>query len=132
MNIFGWLFSGGKAADKVLDGAVAGIDKIFHTSEEKADALQALAENWLELQKALGEETTIRSVTRRFLALLLVIPYVLLVLAAAVAYFFSEAAATFLFQVVEGYFGVLVVMVAGFYFGPPMIGRAITAWREKT
>ena len=123
MNIFKWFSSGSKAAEQVLDGAMKGLDAIVYTDEEKSAARQKLMDNWLELQKALGEETTVRSVTRRILAVLIVVPFVVLILAAAVVYKFDLEYAKFLLALAESQFGWLVLGVAGFYFGPYMMQR---------
>ena len=123
MNIFKWFSSGSKAAEQVLDGAMKGLDAIVYTDEEKSAARQKLMDNWLELQKALGEETTVRSVTRRILAVLIVVPFVVLILAAAVVYKFDLEYAKFLLTLAESQFGWLVLGVAGFYFGPYMMQR---------
>ncbi len=123
MNIFKWFASGSKAAEQVLGGAMKGIDAIVYTDEEKAAAKQKLLDNWLELQKALGEETTVRSVTRRILAVLIVVPFVMLILAAAVVYKFDMEYAKFLLALAESQFGWLVLGIAAFYFGPYFLNR---------
>lgn len=122
MNIFKWFTSGSKAAAQVLDGAIKGIDAIVYTEEEKAAVRTKLADQWLDLQKTLGEETTTRSVTRRILAVLIVVPFVGLVLAAAVAYPFYPEYSKFLLELAQSQFGLLALGVAGFYFGPYMFG----------
>ena len=123
MGLLNWLASGPKAAEKVLDAGVRGIDALVFTEEEKAELHKKMGEDWIELQKIMGEETTVRAVTRRILAVLVVVPFVLLVLSAAVAYAFSPEYATFLLALAESQFGILVLTVAAFYFGPHMIGR---------
>jgi hypothetical protein len=123
MKLFSWLISGPKAAEKVLDAGISGIDKIFHTDEEKSDARQKLFDGWKDLQKVLGEETTIRSVTRRILAFIIMGSFTFLVLYAAIVWPFNVEYAKFLLQLAESKFGWMAVGVAGFYFGPNMIGR---------
>lgn len=125
--MFGWikaLFGAGpEAASKALDAGIAGLDKMFYTAEEKAEALQQLSDTWLKTQAALQNETSIRSVTRRIIAFSVIFPYVFLVLAAAVSYLFNPEYSKFLLQLAEGNFGWLVLGVAGFYFGPAMFAR---------
>lgn len=123
MNIFKWFASGSDAATKVMEGAVKGIDALVYTEEEKAAARQKLADQWLDLQKALGEETTVRSVTRRILAVMVVGCFTTLVMGAAVAYLFNQEYAKFLLELASSQFGILVIGVAGFYFGPYMFSR---------
>ena len=123
MNFFKWFVSGSDAAKTVLDGAVKGIDALVYTDEERAEMRKKLGDQWLELQKALGEETTVRSVTRRILAVLIVVPFVLLILLAAAAYKFDPEYSKFLLSLADSQFGLLVLGVAGFYFGPYMLQR---------
>ena len=123
MNLLQWFSGGADAAGKVLDASIKGIDALVYTDEEKAVARQKLADQWLELQKALGEETTVRSVTRRVLAVLVVVPFVMLILAAAAIYPFSIEYAKFLLELASSQFGWLVMGVAAFYFGPYMLNR---------
>lgn len=121
-----WFKSGPEAAGKVLETGMKGIDMIFYTKEEKAIAQQKLADTWLALQDKLGQETTVRSVTRRVMAILVMAPYVGLILGAAAAYPFHVEYAGFLLDLADGKFGWLVVAVGGFYFGPHMIGRTLS------
>jgi hypothetical protein len=58
MRLFDWLTAGPKAAEKVLDGTISGIDKLILTEEERIDARQKFLDSWLQLQATLGEETT--------------------------------------------------------------------------
>lgn len=118
-----WFKSGPQAAEKVLDGAISGIDKIFFTDEEKSEAQQKLGDAWIELQKILTQETSTQAVTRRILSVLVVVPYVLMNVTACIAYPFSPDYAKFLMEVANGQFGWIVLAVVSFYFGPYMLGR---------
>lgn len=123
MNLLKWFTSGPEAAGKVLDAGIKGLDALVFTDEERAELNKKLGEQWLELQKVLGEETTVRSVTRRMIALLVVVPFVLLVLGAAAAYPFAKEYAAFLLELAQSQFGWLTMGVAAFYFGPFMLQR---------
>lgn len=123
MGLFDWFSSGPKAAEKVLDAGVRGLDALVFTDEERAELNKKLGELWVRTQEVISQESSIRSVTRRFLAFLVTIPYVALILSAAVAFYFNPEYAKFLLQLADSKFGWLVVAVAGFYFGPHMIGR---------
>lgn len=125
MSWFSRLFSSGpEAANKVLDAGIRGLDALVFTDEEKSIARQKLVDTWIETQKALQQETPIRSVTRRIIAFAVIFPFVLLILAAAVAFPFASEYSKFLLELAESQFGWLVVGVATFYFGP-MVGRII-------
>ena len=125
MSIFSWLNTGSAAAQTVLTGAVKGLDMLVYTDEEKAVAHAKLVDQWVDLQKSLGEETTVRAVTRRILAVVIVVPFVLLVLAAATLYPFMPEYSKFLLELAQGQFGYLTIGVATFYFGPYMVGKAM-------
>ena len=123
MNFFAKLFgSGPDAATKVLDAGIRGLDALVFTDEEKSVAKQKRSDTWLETQKVLQAETSIRSVTRRIIAFAVVFPFVLLILFAAAVYPFNPEYCKFLITLAEGQFGWLVLTVATFYFGP-MVGR---------
>jgi hypothetical protein len=121
--MFGWFNAGPDAAGKVLDAGIKGLDAMVFTDEERAELNRKLGENWVELQKVLGSESTTRSVTRRVIAFAVIFPFVGLILAAVVAYKFDPAFSQFIIDVADGKFGWLVVGVGGFYFGPHMLGR---------
>lgn len=123
MNFFAKLFgSGPDAAEKVLDAGIRGLDALVFTDEEKNVAKQKLSETWLETQKVLQAETSIRSVTRRIIAFVIIFTFTGLILAGAIFFKFDKEYSAFLLSLAEGQFGWLVVTVATFYFGP-MVGR---------
>lgn len=69
------LFSAPKTIDKAVDvgdkittGIIAGLDKIWHTEEEKSDAQQKANETLLGFWKTVANENTEQSKARRELA----------------------------------------------------------------
>ncbi len=123
MSFVDWFKAGPQAAEKVLDAGIKGIDAMVYTEEEKAGARQKLMDWWLKVQQQLGEETTVRSITRRVIAFAAFGAYLLLVLVAAATYPWWPDYAKFLVDLAEGKFGWIVLTVVGFYFGPPMLQR---------
>jgi hypothetical protein len=124
MRLLDWLTAGPKAADKVLDSTISGIDKLVLTEEERIDARKEFITSWLSLQTTLGEETTVRGVTRRLLALLVVGTYVLLSLGAVAVWKFDKAFADFIWEVANaGQYGYMTLAVVVFYFGPYVFER---------
>jgi hypothetical protein len=121
-NLFKWFASGPDAAKTVLDAGIAGVDALVYTDEERATAHQKLLDNWIELQKAMGEETSVRGITRRLLTFMTVLPFTLIVCAAAVVHAFDPAYAQFLLSLAESNFGYIVLTIVVFYFGP-LVGR---------
>lgn len=130
MSFWDWFKTGPKAAEKILDGTIKGIDALVLTNEEKEQYAQKAATAWLEAQKVLHDESSVRSVTRRFIALLVMVPYVLLILAAvSFVPWYPEYSQT-LMAVADGKFGLLALAVVTFYFGPYMIGRAMNVGKK--
>ena len=86
MGLWGW-FTGAKQVDKTLDiadkttgGIISGIDAMFYTEEEKAQMLQKrlelseqVSKTHIELMKVTHDETTVRSITRRIIAVCIMI-----------------------------------------------------------
>lgn len=134
MNIFQqigrWFTAGSDSASKVLDAGIAGIDALVLTDEEKMELNKKLGDQWVELQKTLGPETTIRAVTRRILSVAIMGSYLLLTLFAAGVYSVNEPYALVLLDIADGKFGVMALGVAAFYFGPYMIGQFLSKKKE--
>lgn len=131
MKLTEWLFGGAKSAEKVLDGAVSGIDKVFYTDEEKADAREKLGAYWLEAQKVLLNESNSAGITRRILAWIIMGEFALLVLIAAIAFPFLPEYSQFLVGLIEGQLSLLVLTVGGFYYGPFFLQRLVGVWRGQ-
>lgn len=127
MNLLSWFSSGPEAAGKVLDAGIKGIDALVFTKEEQAAAKQKLIDGWLGLQASMGEETTVRAVTRRVIAVIFAIPFVLMIITAAVVYPINAEYAKFLVDLAQGQFGWVVLATVTFYFGPYMVGQAVSA-----
>lgn len=79
--------------EKGTDGIIAGFDKAFYTDEEKAESLQARIDSFrdltklhIELMEKTGSESTVRSITRRKLALDIVRTFLFLLITSAVIY----------------------------------------------
>jgi hypothetical protein len=123
MKLTSWLFGASNAADKILDAGINGIDKLVYTEEEKAEARKELLAHWIKLQETLGEETTVRGVTRRILAVSFCSVYILLTLVAAAVWPFVENYANFLWEIANGQYGWIVMTVVVFYFGPYVFER---------
>jgi len=112
-----------ETAKAVVDGTIAGIDKAFYTPEEKAENIQKRLELfqqgyaiWLEAQKVLVNETTPRSITRRWLAILILGAFLLLILTAGGVYIVNPVWAEYLIKC-SGYLKGLALTVGVFYFG---------------
>ena len=120
MGFLDWLRTAPKVVDtaaNVVNSGVKGIDALFFTDEEKSDASRKLYELWLETQKIVRDENTVRSMTRRGLACMIMGLFLLLILMAAVCWPLMSEWSGALIKM-AGILSNLVMAVAIFYFGP--------------
>lgn len=85
-------------AEKATDGLIAGIDKMKFTAEERYDAFKEVAKHHLEVMKVTANESTTRSMTRRFLALILIGDYAGLMTIACLLYGLNPTWANYIVQ----------------------------------
>jgi hypothetical protein len=123
MGVLSWLASSAKASDKVLDALVKGGDKLILSEEERLDYGKDAGKLWLKIQEATRDENSVRSVTRRLIALITISVFSKLCIGAAVMFHFDQEYARFLLEIAESKYGWLVIGIGGFYFGPHMLGR---------
>lgn len=118
----GWLkgiLSVPKAADTVfntIEKGVEGIGKCFFTDQEKAEFTLKAGEMWIRVQEAIASENTVRSMTRRILAVMIMGMFLFLLLAAGAAYPFLPEFSAFLLSLAQE-LATLALAVAVFYFG---------------
>lgn len=119
-SLFGGSDSMGKIATKAADGLYNGIDKLFYTDEEKADARQKAGELYLKFIDKAYDQNSTRSVTRRWIAFMVIGPMMLCFLSGGAAWFFDQAAAAFLFSMFKELapWGGGILM---FYYGPHIV-----------
>jgi hypothetical protein len=101
---------------EVFNTVASGVDKAFYTKEEQSDDARKVYQDYFEWYKTTLEESTVRSITRRILAILFAACYLLLVIASAIAYKFDPEYSSFLWEVSKA----IAPVVGGimlFYFG---------------
>lgn len=123
-SILGFFGGGGKAAETILDGAVNGIDKLLFTEEEKAEFRGKLADAWIKLQETLGEETSVRGVTRRIIAVGFAGFYLFMSTMAIAFWPFYREYSNFIWDVTNGTHGYITLAIVAFYFGPYFLMQA--------
>jgi len=131
MGWFSNFFSSSKAVDNVLDKdngllAQAGewIGNMSYTDEEKAESRERLNQGLVEYIKTTLSENTIRSKTRRFVAIMWISVELFLVLLTCASAPFDIELAKFYWSVATSelmFWGTMSVI--GFFFGPYMIGN---------
>lgn len=165
--MFGWLFGGSKAAETAVDTgsyllkeASSGIDMMFYTDEEKAQAKAETYKIWLETQKLIAQQGTPQAVTRRLIA----VPWMFLqmgmtasaVVAKALSFWTSGVTritadnataireksrlvtdvlmqsdfSDYILALQNEQFFITLAII-GFYFGPAAVEMAISKWKKK-
>jgi hypothetical protein len=113
------LFTGSKAVDAVktvTNAAIEGLDNWNFSDEEKAKYAKKMMGVWIEVQKATANENSLKSITRRFLAVGIIYVYLFIVLLACLVYKLDSEYSAFLLEVARS-LNYLVFPVSVFYFG---------------
>ncbi len=106
------IFSRPKDASTIIDGAVKGLDKMFFTKEERADANQKLSEWYLKYLAA----TQSQNLARRFIAMLVVGLWVLLVISGVAIRSISVEYSEYIFKVLTEIVMQPFSIIIGFFF----------------
>jgi len=132
MGFFSWLSGSDKAmniAEKGADGLLAGLDHLNFSDEEKHDAnIQAIS-LVVERAKLAISETSVRSMTRRLVALTFCIPFVLMSLFAVAIYHWNKELADFALGVANSWKYIMIAIVIWF-FGSYGVGYIIDKKKE--
>lgn len=136
MGFLSWLTSGSKAAENVTEtgktittGIVNGIDALWFTDEEKAQASQKGVETILEFWKAKAGESTDQSRARRDLAIMTFKVFFSMLLLAIAVYKFDPDYAKFILEI-AGSITFIVSAITVIYFGPHQISK-IFNWKKN-
>lgn len=121
MGVFSKLFG----SEKVIDGAIKGIDSAFYTEEEKADSY----ERRMGLKAALLQAYQPFKVAQRFLALLYGVPYVVAWSATWAASFFVNVQAQY-DMLIESDIAMANLIILAFYFAGGA-GESIFKWKAR-
>jgi len=112
MGILRRIFSRPEDATKIIDGATKGLDKIFFTKEERADANIKLSEWYLKYLSA----TEGQNLARRFIAIIVVAIWGTLVVFGVAVRWISYEMSDFVFRVLTDIVMTPFSIVIGFYF----------------
>ena len=111
-KILGAIFGSSKNTETIVDGAVAGMDKIFFTKEEKAEANQKLSDWYLKYLAA----TQPQNLSRRFIAIIVVLLWGTLILAGVIAHGWRPDYAEYIFKTLAEVVNTPFSIIVGFYF----------------
>jgi len=105
-------------ANKTVDGIINGIDKMSFTQEEKFEAWKDIAQVHLAVMKEAAAESTTKSMTRRFLALILIGNYVFLSDIAAFGWLYKPSWSMYVLEICNNtILGKLTLWFGIFYVG---------------
>ncbi len=112
-----------RIAEKGMDGAISGIDKLIFTDEEKSEAGKAIVDAHIKLMQVLSDENTARSITRRYISVAIIYITLFLALLGVGLYRLDPDYSQFIFSVVKD-LSTPFLAVLTFYMGPYQIGQA--------
>ncbi len=128
MGFFSFLKTSEKALDagtNIINGAVKGIDALFFTAEEKSEASREAIRLWIETQRVIRDEGSARSITRRYLAVMIIGFSLLLGLAACIIYPLNALWAAYILGVLKQFSfatGAVIVFYFGYYGYKQIVG----------
>lgn len=111
-KLFGAIFGSSKNTETIVSGAVAGMDKLIFTDEEKADANAKLGEWYLKYLEA----TQPQNLARRFIAIIVVLLWAVIVLTGIASNYFSESFSAYVFTILADVVNAPFMIIIGFYF----------------
>jgi len=121
-------------ANNAIDKISGGLDQIIFTEEEKSEHALKVFEFWLETQKTVANESTVRSITRRIIAVAITLNFLFALDLAIV--FFAMGLDTKAMKVIEclklidSAFAAVVLFYLG-YYGATRIVEAVTGGNNK-
>lgn len=124
-------------ADKLIDGAVSGLDALVFTEEEKAEhGLKIMAQKtkvmdlWLKMQSVTANENTAKSITRRILAVMVITVFLgFLIFAVGVFKFYPDWAKFSLQAAGNLSTGFTAIII--FYYGYYAVGNILAKKKES-
>ena len=123
MSFFSFLTGKSETAEKVVDGAISGIDAMFYTNEEKAQANLKILEWKLSYAKA----TQGMSISRRIITFAVTAAWLLLVfilIGIGLTLGKDSVSVQFLYDVMADVVNPPFMIIVGFYFLAHVVGNA--------
>ena len=126
MNVLRRLFSKPIDSNKVIDFVAGAMDRINFTDQERAVHNLKMADAVAKFAAETLSESTDRSVTRRYLAIIIVTLYLVLVLGVIALAFFDPTRAKMVMDIMAGYhLTTAFIMILAFFFGGYYLNGAI-------
>jgi hypothetical protein len=121
MGILSSLFGDSKNANKIVDGAISGLDKSFFTAEERSEAGAKMADWYLRYLEASQPQ----NVARRFIALIVVGLWSFLIVFSVAVYRLDQELSEYAFDTMTDVVANPFMMIMGFYFAT----HVVRAWQ---
>ena len=125
-KIIGAIFGSSKNTETIVNGAVAGLDKMFFTKEEKSEANQKLSEWYLKYLEA----TQPQNLARRLIPIIVVALWAALILLAVGVYPWVPTWSIRVFYTLEDIVNTPFMIIIGFYFAAHL-ARSWQGSKEK-
>ena len=129
MGMLSGLFSSKKVVDTAAEVVKSGttmLDEAFYTDQGKAEFRAKAADNWLELQKIVANQSTPTAVSRRVVAILVIVPAMIMALGCFGMVLIMDdpkAKVDAIVAVADAFkLGWATTAVVAFYFGKHIIG----------
>ena len=130
MGFLTTLFGTPKIVNTVADTVKSGVgmlDNAFYTDQEKSEMNLKTGELWLRIQETTAGENSIRSITRRILAWMIMGSFIFLIICGCVIWKFDPEWAEYIKQiVVSSDLGYLALIIGFFYFGSYGLGGMLS------
>ena len=132
MSFISKIFTGGVDINKALDIVSKGADKLVFTQEERADLNKETTEGLSQFIKDTASENTARSITRRYVAILVIVVYLLISLVIIGIGIWSTQKALELVKLTnELDLGTAFIAVIAFFFSSYMLKKFVPESRPK-
>jgi hypothetical protein len=110
----------------VINNVSSGLDKLILTDEERLDFNKKLIDANIDFVRLTQNENTIRSITRRYIAILIIVVYLLLILSSVIFYTCGQVAiATFIIGILQDILGTSFISVIIFFFGSHIVNNVM-------
>ena len=123
MGLFSWLTGNSSAAEKAVDGVVSGVDALFYTDEEKANAMQKA----FALKIDFAKHTAFMSISRRVIVCMVTALWgIMVILLVAFGLMFGKDSSSFnlLFEVMKDIVNPPFMIIVAFYFMSQLASKA--------
>lgn len=131
INILSSLFKSKIDLGKTFEALQQGVDKTFYTNEERSEHDIQVADSVVEFYKMTLDESTIRSKTRRFVAIIIISVFLLITIMYALLPFFGIKTDHLEPLVFNSPLATGFITVIAFFFGGYYISRFVKKKKES-